>query len=104
MEDAEVAQTLAEMSQRLVAAGEAQTQNLSQALNNTQMELHSNRAEISATPAQSFRLPQGVKTRAPDRFSGRPSAAYPTTKHFVDFAIRCMRVSVEYQRLHKLTM
>ena len=88
MEDAEMAQTLAAVNQRLVAA-ETQTQNLTQALNNTQIELQNTRAQISAAPAaQSSGLPKGVKTTAPERFSGRPSSTYPTTKHFIDFAKR----------------
>ena len=98
-----MAQTLAAMSQRLVAA-ESHTQQLAQALNNTQRELQSSQA---ASFNSTGGLPKGVKTWAPDRFSGRPTASYPTTQHFLDFALRYMRVGgvstsaqIDYVTLH----
>ena len=90
MEDVETAQMITAMNQRMAAA-EAQTQNLTQVLNNTQVELQHTRAQIPAPSAHSGLL-KGVKTRAPDRLSGRPTASYPTTNHLFDVATRYMRV------------
>ena len=107
MEDVETAQMIAAMNQSMAAA-EAQTQNLTQVLNNTQVELQHTRAQI-AVPTSHSGLPKGVKTTAPNRFNGRPSVHYPTTKHFVDFVARYMRVGgvatdsqVDYVTLHLL--
>ncbi len=107
MEDAEVQRMLVAINQR-TAAAENQAQNLTQVLNSTQVELQNTRAQISV-PAAHSGLPKGVKTTAPNRFSGRPSVKYPTTKHFVDFASRYMRVGgvapdsqVDYVTLHLL--
>ncbi len=107
MEDAEVAAMMASINQRMSQA-EAQTQNLTQVLNNTQLELQNTRAQV-AGPSTHSGLPKGVKTTAPNRFSGRPSVHYPTTKHFVEFAARYMRVGgvptdsqVDYVTLHLL--
>ncbi len=109
MEDAEVGQLMSDLNHRLTSA-EAQTQQLAHVLNQTQIELQTTKAAASASVTHSFEgLPKGVKTRAPDRFSGRPTVTYPTTKHFVDFATRYMRVGgvpvdaqVDYVALHLL--
>ncbi len=87
MEDAEVGQMMSEMNQRLNAA-EDQTRQMAHVLNQTQVELQttkaaasaSTKAAASASVTRSFGgLPKGVKTRAPDRFSGRCTATYLTT-------------------------
>ena len=77
-----------------LGASEQQSTLLGQALANTQAELSQAKAQ-AATPVQahvSSGLPKGVKTQAPEKFSGRPSVAYPTTQHFLDFAEGYMRV------------
>ncbi len=109
MEDAEVGQQLAAMNQRLATA-ESQTQQLTHVLNQTQIDLQSTKAAASASVARSSGgLPKGVKTTAPAQFSGRHTATYPTTRHFVDFAVRYMRIGgvpvnaqVDYITLHLL--
>ncbi len=90
---------------------EQQSQLLGQALAATQSELSQAKAQTSQpVPVNtSSGLPKGVKTQAPDRFSGRPSLAYPTTQHFLEFAARYMRVGgvaeadkTDYVTLHLL--
>ena len=51
----------------------------------------------------------GVKTIAPERYSGRPSLSYPTAQHFIDYVVRYMRVGgvsenaqTDYVTLHLL--
>lgn len=60
MEDAEVQQMLAAINQRMAGA-ETQAQNLTQVLNNTQVELQNTRAQIYVPTAHSG-LPKGVET------------------------------------------
>ncbi len=64
----------------MLAAAEAQSQHLTQILNNTQAELQHTRAQVHVPTAHPG-LPKGVKTTAPNRFRGRPTVHYPTTKH-----------------------
>ncbi len=95
MEDAEVQQMLASINRRM-AATEAQSQHLTQILNNTQVEFITHSCASTRIPTANSGIPKGMKTTAPNRFSGRPTVDYPTTKHFIDFATRYMRVV--YQR------
>ncbi len=53
MEDAEVGQMMSEMNQRLNAAGD-QTRQMAHALNQTQVELQTNKAAASASVTRSF--------------------------------------------------